>query len=147
MFARRILTVSAVAVALTVLPGSAEACVDPAELQPYLRRELPQIPNDAVAAEVEIVSTSDTLPHIIIEARIIRMLSGTHAGARMRIQPRTVSSCSGIPTVGARGIVVGRVLSSSDDLLVIDPVPGPTWREERDLRARRRATLPESKSE
>ena len=49
-------------------------------------------------------------------------LEGDFKGSTIRIEPTYWSSCDSLPYPGSRGILVGRVLSSTGDVLVVDPV-------------------------
>jgi hypothetical protein len=74
-----------------------------------------------IAAEVEIVTDvgSTFKP---IETRVVRMIEGDFKGSTIRIEPTYWSSCDSLPYPGSRGILVGRVLSSTGDVLIVDPV-------------------------
>lgn len=53
-------------------------------------------------------------------AKIIRMIKGSYSGERMIITPASLSSCNSFPRVGGRGFVVGRVIDSSSEALVVE---------------------------
>jgi hypothetical protein len=112
---------------LTLLvPGPAQACRVPAAQTPLLHDRLPRLPAGVIAAEVEIVTDVRSEPEPPLEARIIRMIRGNYRGTRLRIDPTRVTSCDGVPLPGQRGIVVGRVLSVSDEMLVVDAIRAPS---------------------
>jgi hypothetical protein len=92
----------------------------------YLHESLPEIPDGAVAARVEILTSTYSLHDVRIEARIVSMLGGSYPGTRIRLEPRHVTSCDSFPSAGETGIVVGYVISSSDDLLIVDPIRAPS---------------------
>jgi hypothetical protein len=125
--------------AAALFPATAHACRIPSAMTPLLHERLPRpLPAGTVAAEVEIaadVRTSLTQP---IDARIIRMLRGHYRGTRLRIDRTVVTSCDADPSPGSRGIVVGRILSRTDALLVIDPIRAPSAREQQLQREQRR---------
>jgi hypothetical protein len=121
-----------------MLPASAEACRIAAAQTPILHDTLPPLPPGVVAAEVEIVTDVRSQADVPLEARIVRMISGDYRGSRLRIDRNIVSSCDGVPYPGMRGIVVGRVLSVSDEMLVVDAIRAPSALE----RQRQRAAQP-----
>ena len=114
------------AAALTAFPSAAHACRVPARQTPILHQTLPALPEGMVAAEVEITSDIRSPGRPPLEARIISMVSGDDAGTKLRIEPRVISSCDGFPSPGTRGFAVGRILSSSEEALVIDPIRAPS---------------------
>lgn len=123
---KRPLSLALLVVATFTLPGAAQACRVAAAQTPLLHKRLPELGPGLVAAEVEIVTDvrSDSRPPL--EARIIRMISGDYAGTRLRIEPLMQTSCDGVPYPGTRGFVIGRVLSASDEILVVDPLRAPS---------------------
>jgi hypothetical protein len=108
-------------------PGAALACRVASFQTPILHEKLPALPADAVAAEVEVVTDVRAPPGWrAMDVRIIRMIRGQYRGRTIRIEPKAYSSCDGWPYPGTRGIVVGSVLSSSDEALVVDPIRAPS---------------------
>lgn len=107
-------------------PAPAPACTIADAVTPYLHRTLPAVPQGAIAARVEILPGTPSGHQVRIRARILSMLRGSYDGSTLLIEPRMLSSCDGIPTAGEKGIVVGRVVSSSPEALVIDPVRAPS---------------------
>ena len=119
---------------LALSPVAAFACRVGSNLTPYLHPWLPAQPAlsaDMIAAEVEILSDPSSLGVGGIDARVITMLRGDYAGKRLRIEPEVVTSCDAIPTAGARGVVIGKVLREEDGVLVIDIVRAPSLAEQR----------------
>ena len=106
----------------------------PVRLRPVDRREpdailhdkVPTLTSGLIAAEVEITTDIRSAGRPPLEARIISMIQGKYAGSLMRIEPQVISSCDGFPYPGQRGVIVGRVLTSSEVLLVVDPVRAPS---------------------
>ena len=110
------------------VPGVAHACSGPFADRPYFHETLPPMSEGMVAAEVEILTERPrkvSLP-LLITARVIRMVHGSYAGHLLRIEQQVVTSCDAIPTAGGQGIVVGRVLPSSDGALTIEPMLAPS---------------------
>jgi len=112
--------------AAALFPTPAQACRISANQTPLLHERLPRLPAGAIAAEVEIVTDARSEARPPLEARIIRMIRGSYRGTRLRIDRHMVSSCDGVPYPGMRGIVVGMVLSQTDELLVIDAIRAPS---------------------
>ena len=82
-----------------------------------------------VAAEVEIISlTGKTFP-AEAEGRILSMIRGSHSGKIIVLRNLGGTSCDTFPMPGQKGIVLGRIISSADDVLVIDPVRTMSERE------------------
>lgn len=119
--------------ASTLWSAPAVACRVASNQTPLLHETLPPLEPGMVAAEVEIVTDvrKDGGP---LEAQVLLMLEGSYAPAMIKIEPTVHSSCDGIPSVGTRGIVVGYVLSSTGDQLVVDPLRAPSERQ-RELQA------------
>ncbi|MBB5686951.1 hypothetical protein [Sphingobium boeckii] len=94
------------------------------DLPPYIQRH--GIPvdkvGDIIAADVQIVAVNRST----VEARVIAMRQGSYAGKNILLKPEVISSCDVFPRVGAVGTVVGSILSSTDQMLVIDPITGPS---------------------
>jgi hypothetical protein len=91
-----------------------------------LHEALPDLPEGAVAVEVEITTDVRSAGNPPLEARIISMIEGDFEGTKLRFDPRINTSCDGYPYLGTRGIAVGYVLSTSDGILVIDPIRAPS---------------------
>lgn len=114
---------------LAVLVAPANACRSTENGNSIFWGAIPTAAADTVIAEVEILTDTGVLPDVTFEARIISMFQGSYSGSRLVLKPQRVSSCDWLPTVGAKGIVVGRVLSLSDDGLIIDPIRAPSQAE------------------
>lgn len=125
----RILLLSALGLAGLLLSGTAQACRVAAQITPYLHATLPVVADSEIAAEVEILSGERVEGGFVLKAHIIAMLKGNFSGERMKIAPEIFSSCDGVPRMGEKGIIVGRVISSSGDVLVVDPRRAPSLRE------------------
>jgi hypothetical protein len=110
--------------AVAALPMPAWACPFSEAMKPMLFEELPAVPADAVAARVQILARNPHEP--VVRARIVEMIRGDYAGASVRLEPSYHNSCDRFPLAGETGIVVGRVISSSPEALVIDPVWAPS---------------------
>jgi hypothetical protein len=123
--ARWIFAASLVA-ALSTVPDDAGACLLAADQMSYLHKTLPELPEGTIAADVEITTNARRTAHGRSEARIVSMIKGRYRGTKLIIEPSIVTSCDGIPHLGERGFVVGRVVSSSEDALVIDPIRVPS---------------------
>jgi hypothetical protein len=115
----------AAGLALAVVPASASACRTAAQMHGYVFSSLPPLQPGEVAARVEIVSVKGPLGRLEIDARIVAMLQGAYSGARLRMTASGGSNCDLPPRAGDVGIVVGRVVASSDDALVIEPNRSP----------------------
>jgi hypothetical protein len=109
--------------ALLALPSSAFACTFSEAMTPLLFDELPAVPADAVAARVQILSGGHRSG---TRARIIEMIRGDYPGSNLRLEPSFATSCDRPPVDGETGIVVGRVVSSSPEELVVDPIRAPS---------------------
>lgn len=120
---RVVLTFSAMA-ALVMLPSPARACPFSEAMTPFLFDALPAVPPGAFAARVQIIARDTHGPEI--RARIVAMIVGDYAGSILGLQPSHYTSCDRFPMPGETGIVVGRVISSSPEALVIDPVRAPS---------------------
>jgi hypothetical protein len=109
--------------------SGAHACRVSTSQTPILHDRLPAaLPAGTIAAEVEVI-TDIRAPGAgdrAMNTRVIRMMRGKYAGRTIRVAPTYISSCDGWPYPGTRGIVVGRVLSSSDGVLAVDPIRGPS---------------------
>ena len=103
------------------VPGAAEACRTRSQMTPLLYDAVPELAPDLIAAEVEITRTNP------LEGRIVRMIRGEYSGSLLRLEPQYFSSCDAWPRSGQRGIAVGRVLRSSNEALVIDPIRAPSF--------------------
>jgi hypothetical protein len=112
--------------ALAALPSPAPACTVAEAMTPMLFEELPAVPTDAVAARVRMLTG--------IRARIVEMIRGDYSGANLRLAPSASTSCDLHPDEGQTGIVVGWVISSSPDELVIDPLRAPSMAERAEAR-------------
>ncbi len=121
-------SISATLLAMTVgaVPHVAHACRTSSSQTSILHRVLPVLPKGVVAAEVEITTDIRSPARPPLEARIISMIKGGYKGRKLRIAPQIISSCDGFPYPGSRGFAVGRVLLSSKDVLVIDPIREPS---------------------
>ena len=111
--------------------GLSDICKPDADLHD----KIPVLSPDLIAAEVEITTDVRSTPSPPLEARIISMIQGKYAGSLLRIEPQVISSCDGFPYPGQRGIVVGRVVQSSDGVLVIDPIRAPSANQIREDKA------------
>jgi hypothetical protein len=79
----------------------------------------------AVAARVEIISSSWSRDHQEISARVIKMLRGSSSAVLIRMRPREASSCDLVPSAGEVGIAAGRLISASRAEVVIEPARPP----------------------
>jgi len=110
--------------ALALLCSPARACPIADAMTPMLFEELPAVPPGAVAARVVILA--DDPRHAGTRGRILAMLVGDYAGTMLRLEPAYYTSCDRFPQPGDAGIVVGRILSSTPDELVVDPIRAPS---------------------
>ena len=127
----------AVAAALACVASCpAQACRTADFQTPILHSALPSLADGVVAAEVEIITdVRSPSSSNIMDARVITMIRGDYRGDRIRIDPQYRTSCDRFPSPGTRGIVVGRILSTSESVLVIDPIRAPSAFEVRRRRA------------
>jgi hypothetical protein len=109
---------------LVLVPSPGEACPFAAAMSPLLFERLPTIPAGAVAARVEILARSPNEQGI--RARIVEMIRGEYGGVTLQLHPAGFNSCVRYPQPGETGIVVGRVVSSSPEALIIDPELAPS---------------------
>ena len=112
--------------AVAAVPATAQACRVSSFQTPILHDKVPTLAPGLIAVEVEITTDVRSASRPPLEGRIISMIRGKYAGSLLRIEPQVISSCDGFPYPGQRGIVVGRVLRSSGDALVVDPVRAPS---------------------
>lgn len=115
-----------VSAGLVALAAPAAACPSDFYYTSYLHQSLPPVPEDAVAARVEILTSNRSGSRVEIVGRVISMLKGSYPGPRVKIAPSAITSCDAFPKVGQIGIVAGSVRSSSKDELTIDPIRTPT---------------------
>lgn len=119
----RHLLIAAVSIAAFFATSApAGACASATGIRPLFHATLPTLPDRSVAMNVEIVAVSQAA----IEGRIIAMVRGRYSGARFRIALQGVNSCDGRVRPGDRGLLVGRIVSASEEALVIDPIRGPS---------------------
>ncbi len=109
---------------LALIPSPAEACPFAAAMNPLLFETLPTVPAGAVAARVEILARNPNEPGI--RARIVEMIRGEYAGVTLQLHRTGFNSCVRYPQPGETGIVVGRVVSSSPEVLIIEPELAPS---------------------
>lgn len=117
--------------AVATVPATAQACRVSTSQTPILHDTVPPVAPGLIVAEVEITTEIHSVARPPLEARIISMIRGEYSGSHMRIEPQYFTSCDVFPSLGQRGIVVGRVLKIADDALVVDPVRAPSAAETR----------------
>jgi hypothetical protein len=115
---RHRLTLTAVGAGLLSLPSVAHACRDDGAMTSTIRREIPWSESGQTVAEVEVDGLVDA-KHFRWGAKIIRMIKGEYSGTRMIIVPASLNSCNSFPRDGDRGFVVGWVIDSSSNALVL----------------------------
>ena len=105
-------------------PSVAHACEGPHNDVGFLHHSLRDAPMSTVAAKVEIVAQRETAPGSYeVEGRIFSMLRGSYSGTKIILKVPALNSCDVLPGPGGKGIVVGEVVSSTADALVISPKP------------------------
>ena len=135
MLSRLALRSTLLCVALAVHPSPASACMTAEAMTPMLFDELPVVLSGQVAARVVILPADPRRPHL--RARIVEMLVGDYSGSTLRLEPSSQDSCDADPVEGETGIVVGRVVASTPEALVVDPERAPALAERRELRLER----------
>ena len=106
------------------LAAPARACPFSEAMTPLLFDALPVVAPGDVAARIEVLPRDPRNPGM--RARIVAILVGEYAGSNLRLEPSYLTSCDRFPQAGETGIVVGRVISSSPEALVIDPLRAPS---------------------
>jgi len=129
----RIVTGSLLLLAASALaPPPARACSFAEAMTPMLFDAPPPVLSGEVAARVVILPANPRSPGI--DARIVEMLVGDYSGSIMRLEPSSGNSCDAYPVEGQAGIVVGRVVSSTPEALVVDPERAPSLVERGEFR-------------
>lgn len=114
---RRPVTLSAICVGLLSLPSVAHACRD--DTTSTMRQEIPWSESGQIVAEVEVDGLVEVKP-LRWGAKIIRMIKGSYSGTRMIIAPASLDSCNVFPVIGNRGFILGWVIDSSSEALVVE---------------------------
>ena len=118
--------------ASALAPAPAWACTPYEAMTPMLFDALPAVLSSDVAARVVILPTDPRSPGL--RARIVEMLVGDYSGSILRLEPSWGTSCDAYPVEGQAGIVVGRVVSSTPEALVVDPERAPSLAERGEVR-------------
>lgn len=139
----RIAGLVSVAMAATIIAAPAEACRNPRDQTSILHYQLPTEDVGDFAAVVEVTVSQFDPGERSFEGRIITLLRGTTTATAFRFDgPKMiVTGCDSFPSVGSRGILVGTIVSSSPEQVVIDPIRAPSQSEQERLKA---ATKPTS---
>lgn len=121
MVVLRLLAFSALATGVFATPSSASDC----ERYPYqfIHRTMPDAPKGEIVARVQIgpLRKIDGISGES-EGRIIEMLRGSYAGSKIIIKVHLHTSCDQFPYPGEQGIVVGNVISSTEEELTISAI-------------------------
>ena len=118
--------------AWALAPAPARACTPYEALTPMLFDALPAVLSGDVAARVVILPADPRSPGL--RARIVEMLVGDYPGSILQLEPSSGTSCDAYPVEGQSGIVVGRVVSSTPEALVVDPERAPSLAERGEFR-------------
>ena len=100
----------------------ARACGGPPYNVGFLHRDLPDDRKFDVAVTVEITAVRARPIPGEAEGRILSVVHGQYSGSKVLILNVGLTSCDSPPFLGQKGIVVGKIVSVSDDALVIDPI-------------------------
>lgn len=100
----------------------AAACSGPHSNVGFLHRSLPADGKYEVAVEVEISALRAGPILREAEGRILSLIRGNYAGTRVIVRNLGLTSCDSLPSPGQKGIILGKIISSSPDALIIDPI-------------------------
>lgn len=137
----RIAGLFSVAMAAAIIAAPAQACRYHGNQTSFLHTELPAEDVGNFAAEVEVTVSQHGRGERSFEGRIITILRGETTASTFRFDPNMFhTSCDSYSSVGSRGIIVGTIVSSSPEQVVINPVRTLYLVEQERLEAAKAAT-------